>query len=62
MSIKKSELMEGMVLRNDRGEWYVSIVETDGTIWLENTRYDPKHPTPSIEIHRDTDLRGFRIV
>lgn len=62
MSLKKKELLEGMVISDDTGDWYVAMVEEDGSVWIEPQHDCGKRSTTAIEIHSDRDLKGFRIV
>ena len=62
MSLKKKELLEGMVISDDTGDWYVAMVDEGGSVWLEPRHENGKRSTTAIEIHSDRDLKGFRIV
>lgn len=59
MSVSMKELIEGMTLTDDKGEWYVSLVDEEGVIWLDPCR-DTGYTSPK-QIQSNKDLRGFRI-
>lgn len=59
MNVKIGDLMEGMTLKDDWGEWYVSMIDESGSVWL-----DPCREVDYIiakEIRTDEDLKGFEL-